>query len=71
MGGCVCVHHLPGEEMAAGCTMGGQQASRGNVMLWAILCWETLSPDIHVDVTLTHTTYLKTVADYPRGNGVP
>jgi len=29
-----------------------------SVALWAMLCWETLRPDIHVDVTLTFTTYL-------------
>ena len=33
-------------------------------MLWAMLCWENLSPAIHVDVTLTHITYLNTVTDH-------
>ncbi len=33
-------------------------------MLWAMFCWETMGPGIHVDVILTHTTYLKTVADH-------
>ncbi len=53
MAGCVC---SPGEEMAPGCTMG-----RGSVIFWAMFCWETLSPGISVDVTLTRTTYLKIV----------
>lgn len=29
-----------------------------------MLCWETLGPAIHVDVTLTHTTFLSIVADH-------
>lgn len=29
-----------------------------SVMFWAIFCWETLGPTIHLDVTLTRTTYL-------------
>ena len=48
--------HIPWEEMAPGCTMGRRQASGGSVMLWAMFCWETLGPGIHVDVTLTRTT---------------
>ncbi|MCJ8749228.1 hypothetical protein PDJAM_G00173930 [Pangasius djambal] len=32
-------------------------------MLWAMFCWETLGPGIHVDVTSTCTTYLNIVAD--------
>ena len=39
--GRVCVHRLPGEQMAPGCTMGRR---------------ETLGPAIHVDVTLTRNT---------------
>ena len=62
--GQVCVHHLPGEHMAPGCTMGRRQAGGGSVMLWAMFCWETLGPAIHVDVTLTRTTYLSIVADH-------
>ena len=58
--GWVGVHHLPGKEMAPGCIMGRRQAGRGSIMLWVIFCWETLDPGIHVDVTLTHTTYLNT-----------
>ncbi len=49
--------HVHPEEMAAGCTMGRKQSGRGSVMLWAMFSWE-------VDVTLTHTTYLKIVADH-------
>ena len=44
--------------------MGRRQAGRGSVMLWVMFCWETLGPAIHVDVTLTHTTYLSIVADH-------
>ena len=50
--------------MAPGCTMGRSQAGGGSVMLWAMFCWETLGPAIHVDVTLTRTTYLSIVADH-------
>lgn len=32
-------------------------------MLWAKFCWETVGPGIYVDVTLSHITYLNTVAD--------
>ena len=34
------------------------------VMLWAMFCWETSGPAIHVDVTLTRTTCLSIVADH-------
>ncbi len=33
-------------------------------MFWAMFCWETLGPAIHVDVTLTRTTYLSIAADH-------
>ncbi|KAK3573262.1 hypothetical protein QTP86_019240, partial [Hemibagrus guttatus] len=39
---------LPGEHMAPGCTMGRRQAGGGSVMLWAMFCWKTLGPAIHV-----------------------
>uniref|UniRef100_A0AAY5KFW1 Tc1-like transposase DDE domain-containing protein n=1 Tax=Esox lucius TaxID=8010 RepID=A0AAY5KFW1_ESOLU len=55
---------LPGEHMAPGCTIGRRQAGGGSVMLWAMFCGETLGPAIHVDVTLTRTTYLSIVADH-------
>ena len=32
-------------------------------MLWAMFCWETLGPNIHVDVNLTRGTSLNIVAD--------
>ncbi len=54
--GQVRVHRLPGEHMAPGSTTGRRQAGGGSVMLYAMLCWETLGPAIHVDVTLTQTT---------------
>ena len=60
----VCVRCLPGEHMVPGCTIGRRQASRGSVILWAMFCWETLCSAIHVDVTLTCTTYLNIVADH-------
>ncbi len=56
--------HLPREETAAVCTIGTRPEGKGSVMLWAIFCWETLGPCIHVDVTLTRITYLKIVADH-------
>ncbi|KAK3562392.1 hypothetical protein QTP86_033531, partial [Hemibagrus guttatus] len=40
------------------------QADGGSVMVWAMFCWETLGPAIHVDATLTCTTYLSIVADH-------
>ncbi len=33
-------------------------------MLWAMFCWKSLGPGIHVDATFTRTTYLKIVADH-------
>jgi len=62
--GRVHVRRLPEEHMAPGCNMGGRQDGEGNVMLWAMFCWETLGPAIHVDVTWTCTTYLSIVADH-------
>ncbi|KAK3519048.1 hypothetical protein QTP70_016372 [Hemibagrus guttatus] len=60
----VCARLLPGEHMAPGCTMGRRRAGGGSVMLWAMFCWETLGPAVHVDVTLTRSTYLSIVADH-------
>uniref|UniRef100_A0AAY5KZE1 Tc1-like transposase DDE domain-containing protein n=1 Tax=Esox lucius TaxID=8010 RepID=A0AAY5KZE1_ESOLU len=62
--GRVRVRSLSRGHMGPGCTMGSRQASRGSVMLWAMFCWETLGPAIHVDVTLTRTTYLSIVVDH-------
>ena len=33
-------------------------------MLSSMFCWETLGTPIHVDVTLTRTSYLSIVADH-------
>lgn len=33
-------------------------------MLWAIFCWETRGPAIHMDVNLTGVTYLNIVTDH-------
>ena len=54
--GRVRVCRLPEEVMAPGCTVGRRQAGGGSVMLWAMFCWETLGPAIHVDVNLTRVT---------------
>ncbi|KAK3535325.1 hypothetical protein QTP70_007940 [Hemibagrus guttatus] len=35
-----------------------------DVLLWSVFCWETLGPAIHVDVTLTRSTYLSIAADH-------
>ncbi|KAK3562667.1 hypothetical protein QTP86_004084 [Hemibagrus guttatus] len=64
MDGRVHVHRLLGEHMAPGCTMRRRQAGGGSVMLWAMFCWETLGPAIHVDVTLTRTTYPSIFAEF-------
>lgn len=55
--GQVHVCHLPGNEMAPGCTMGKVQASEGSVMLWAMSSWETLNHGFHMDAILIRTTY--------------
>jgi len=48
-------------------------------MLWAMFCWETLGPAIHVEVNLTHVTYRNIIADqvhpfmamvFPDGSGL-
>lgn len=73
------MHHLPGEHLAPGCTMGKSCAARGSVLLWAVFCWEAFCPGIKVDVILKFTTYLSTVADdvhpfmeivFPDGRGL-
>ena len=33
------------------------------MMLWAMFCWETLGPAIHVGGNLTRVTYVNIVAD--------
>lgn len=52
-----CVHRLPEEKLVPGCTFCRRLASRSSVGLWAMFNWEILSCGIHVDVTLTRTTY--------------
>jgi len=37
---------------------------------WSIFCWTTVVPGIHVDVNLTHTTFLKIVTHQVQ-NSVP
>lgn len=59
----VRVHHLPGDVMAQGCTMGKRQADRGSVMRFAVFYWETLGLGSCMDVNLTCSTYLNIVAD--------
>ena len=34
-----------------------------SVMLWTMLFWKTLSLGIHVDISLTHATYLNIITD--------
>ncbi|KAK3549732.1 hypothetical protein QTP86_007743 [Hemibagrus guttatus] len=43
---------------------GKEAIGGGSVMLWAMFCWETLGPAIHVDASLTRTTYLSIAADH-------
>ncbi|KAF7642071.1 hypothetical protein LDENG_00265060 [Lucifuga dentata] len=42
--------------------MGRRQAGGGSVMIWVTSCW-VLGSYIHVDVTLTCSTYLNMAAD--------
>ena len=44
--------------------MGRRQADGGSVKLWPTFGWENLSPSIHADATVTHTAYLKIVAEH-------
>ncbi|KAK3518727.1 hypothetical protein QTP70_009665 [Hemibagrus guttatus] len=62
--GRVRVHRLPVAEMAPRCTLESSQADGGSVMIWTMFCWESLGPGIHVDVTLTPTTYLDIIAEH-------
>lgn len=61
--GWVRVRCLPREVRTGGCTMWRMQVGGGSVILWAKFCWESLGPGIHIDVTLTCTTYQNSVAD--------
>ena len=58
----VCTVYL-GEVMPPGCTVGRRQAGGGSVMLWAMFCWKTLGPAIHVDVNLTRVTFQNIFTD--------
>lgn len=57
-------HRLPGEHMAPGCTTEEGKPAEAVRWLWAMFCWKTLGLAIHVEVPLTHTTYLSIVADH-------
>ncbi|KAJ8271951.1 hypothetical protein COCON_G00108100 [Conger conger] len=61
MAGCVCVSFTWGRD---GTTMhyGKMANRRGSVTLQAMFFWETMTPVIHVGVTLTPATYLNIVA---------
>lgn len=56
------LHHVDGqghvgllvEQMAMRCTKGRRQLS---VKIWAMFFWKSLGPGIHMDASLTHTTY--------------
>ncbi|KAK3519542.1 hypothetical protein QTP70_035066, partial [Hemibagrus guttatus] len=43
---------------------GERRLARVILMLWAMFCWETLGPAVHVDVTVTRSTYLSIVTDH-------
>ena len=62
--GRVCVRRLSVEDVAAGCDAERRQDGGDSVTLWAMFCWETLGPGVHVDVTLTRASYLNVVADH-------
>ncbi|KAI4872592.1 hypothetical protein NFI96_002177 [Prochilodus magdalenae] len=77
--GQVCVLRLPGDVRSPDCTVGQIKDGGESVTLWAMFCWETLGPIIHVDVGLTCATYLNVVADqvhpfmvmvFPDGSGI-
>lgn len=59
----MCVAN-PGRS-PGGCTTAGGSAGGGGVMLWEMLCWKDLGPDIHMNVTLTLTTYLNQTKHTP------
>lgn len=50
------VHHLPGEDVLAGCTLGRRKAGAGSVMLRVLF-------GIHLDVSLIHSTYQNIAED--------
>lgn len=60
-----CVHHLRDGTRRHY----AKEVNSDSVMFWAVLCWETLGPSIHVDVTMMHTTFLNQVHPF-MGTGV-
>lgn len=50
------VRHLPVQHLASQQTVARRQASGSSVMLWTMLCWETLGAAIHVNVLLKKAT---------------
>lgn len=63
LGGWRGVCHSPEEDMATRCTKWRQQAVRGNMMLWLMVCLEILGHSIDVGVSVRHTTSLNSVKD--------
>ncbi len=55
MAGCVCVLYLGNTWHQEALWEEGKPAE---AVCWAMFCWETLGPAIHVDITLTRITYL-------------
>lgn len=47
--------------MALGCTVGRRQGDRGSVLPWAMFCWKTLDPGIHVDATFAISQFVKSL----------
>ncbi|CAN9501504.1 unnamed protein product [Ophioblennius macclurei] len=78
--GKVRVRRLPGEHLAPGCAADrGCEEGAGSLMLWAMFCWDTLGPALHVDSGLDPQSYLDIVADhvhpfmgvmFPEGGGL-
>lgn len=55
---CGCITQRTHQHQDAG------RATGACVMLWAMFCWESLSPALHVGSSLTGTTYPSFVADH-------
>lgn len=68
---CFILHHMkswvivPFYENIRHQDVGIRQASKGSVILW--VSKETFCLTIHVDVILTHTTYVSPAADHVNG----
>ncbi|KAJ8254683.1 hypothetical protein GJAV_G00196010 [Gymnothorax javanicus] len=76
--GRVRVRRLPGTEVPAGGAVGKIPAGGEKVTLWAMFCWESLGPIVHLEASLTPDAYLNIVADqvhpfmatvFPDGDG--